>query len=119
MCLYFGILISCCSFLVCDDTCREVIMDPTNELLVCTISGHCFDRLLSPSEMELDPVSESFLQHTFVSLVIKQLLFPRPQLLLTHRTVEPYKTDENVVHHCLKNILVCLCGPTMSFFYRS
>ncbi|XP_059444791.1 F-box protein SKIP31 isoform X2 [Corylus avellana] len=39
---------------VCDDTCREVIMDPINELLVCTISGHCFDRLLSPSEMEPD-----------------------------------------------------------------
>lgn len=47
-------------FLVCDDTCREVVMDPTNELLVCTISGHCFDRLLSPSEMEPDAVS---LQH--------------------------------------------------------
>jgi len=45
------------SFVVCDDTCREVIMDPTNELLVCTISGHCFDRLLSPSEMEPDTVS--------------------------------------------------------------
>ncbi|KAJ6700462.1 F-BOX ONLY PROTEIN 3 [Salix koriyanagi] len=40
---------------VCDDTCREVIMDPTNELLVCTISGHCFDRWLLPSEMEPDP----------------------------------------------------------------
>ncbi|XVE65416.1 hypothetical protein DITRI_Ditri07aG0178500 [Diplodiscus trichospermus] len=40
---------------VCDDTCREVILDPNNELLVCTISGHCFDRLLSPSEMEQDP----------------------------------------------------------------
>ncbi|XP_057963784.1 F-box protein SKIP31 isoform X2 [Malania oleifera] len=39
---------------VCDDTCREVILDPTNELLVCTISGHCFDRLLSPAEMEPD-----------------------------------------------------------------
>ncbi|RYQ81313.1 hypothetical protein Ahy_Scaffold1g107277 isoform A [Arachis hypogaea] len=39
---------------VCDETCREVIMDPTNELLVCTISGHCFDRFLSPSEMEPD-----------------------------------------------------------------
>ncbi|OMO93685.1 hypothetical protein COLO4_16753 [Corchorus olitorius] len=39
---------------VCDDTCREVILDPTNELLVCTISGHCFDRLLSPCEMEPD-----------------------------------------------------------------
>nr|AFK43582.1 unknown [Lotus japonicus] len=39
---------------VCDETCREVVMDPTNELLVCTISGHCFDRLLSPAEMEPD-----------------------------------------------------------------
>ncbi|KAK7406990.1 hypothetical protein VNO78_08628 [Psophocarpus tetragonolobus] len=39
---------------VCDDTCREAVMDPANELLVCTISGHCFDRLLSPSEMEPD-----------------------------------------------------------------
>ncbi|KAI3453909.1 hypothetical protein Pfo_010572 [Paulownia fortunei] len=39
---------------VCDDTCKEVIMDPTNELLVCTISGRCFDRLLSPAEMEPD-----------------------------------------------------------------
>ncbi|KAK4728153.1 hypothetical protein R3W88_021141 [Solanum pinnatisectum] len=39
---------------VCDDTCREVVSDPINGLLVCTISGHCFDRMLSPSEMELD-----------------------------------------------------------------
>lgn len=39
---------------VCDDNCREVVMDPTNELWVCTISGHCFDRLLSPAEMEPD-----------------------------------------------------------------
>ncbi|XP_019423723.1 PREDICTED: F-box protein SKIP31 isoform X2 [Lupinus angustifolius] len=43
---------------VCDDTCREVIMDPTNELLVCTISGHCFDRLLSAAEMEPDADQE-------------------------------------------------------------
>ncbi|KAI3792890.1 hypothetical protein L2E82_06781 [Cichorium intybus] len=35
---------------VCDDTCKDVVLDPENELLVCTISGHCFDRLLSPSE---------------------------------------------------------------------
>ncbi|XP_027079656.1 F-box protein SKIP31 isoform X1 [Coffea arabica] len=39
---------------VCDDTCKEVVADPANELLVCTISGRCFDRLLSPSEMEPD-----------------------------------------------------------------
>ncbi|VFQ62488.1 unnamed protein product [Cuscuta campestris] len=39
---------------VCDDACKEVVLDPTNELLVCTISGHCFDRMLSPSEIEAD-----------------------------------------------------------------
>ncbi|KAJ4950223.1 hypothetical protein NE237_027055 [Protea cynaroides] len=39
---------------VCDDTCREVILDATSQLLVCTISGHCFDRMLSPGEMEPD-----------------------------------------------------------------
>lgn len=39
---------------VCDDTCREVVADPANELLVCTVSGRCFDRLLSPSEVEPD-----------------------------------------------------------------
>lgn len=55
--LYFACLV----FPVCDDTCREAVMDPTNELWVCTISGHCFDRLLSPGEMEPDIVSESLL----------------------------------------------------------
>ncbi|XP_058085197.1 F-box protein SKIP31 isoform X2 [Magnolia sinica] len=39
---------------VCDDTCREVVWDPSNGLLVCTISGHCFDGLLLPSEEETD-----------------------------------------------------------------
>ncbi|KAB2628335.1 F-box protein SKIP31 [Pyrus ussuriensis x Pyrus communis] len=33
---------------------REVVMDPANELWVCTISGHCFDGFLSPEEMESD-----------------------------------------------------------------
>ncbi|CAN6582382.1 unnamed protein product [Malus baccata var. baccata] len=42
---------------ICDDNCREVVMDPANELWVCTISRHCFDRLLSPEEMESDVVS--------------------------------------------------------------
>ncbi|PKI76522.1 hypothetical protein CRG98_003073 [Punica granatum] len=41
-------------YVLCDETCRELVMDPANELLVCTISGHCFDRLLSPAEMEPD-----------------------------------------------------------------
>ncbi|GFP81528.1 F-box protein skip31 [Phtheirospermum japonicum] len=39
---------------VCDDTCKEVIMDPTNELLVCTISGRVFDSIFSPDEIEFD-----------------------------------------------------------------
>ncbi|KAL3500166.1 hypothetical protein ACH5RR_039259 [Cinchona calisaya] len=39
---------------VCDDACKEIVADPANELLVCTISGRCFDRLLSPAEMEPD-----------------------------------------------------------------
>ncbi|KAL5099749.1 hypothetical protein RYX36_004076 [Vicia faba] len=39
---------------VCDETCKEVVMDPAEEILVCTISGHCFDGLLSASEMEPD-----------------------------------------------------------------
>lgn len=54
----FLIFICCCKhfndyyfgYAVCDDTCKDVVLDPENELLVCTISGHCFDRLLSPSE---------------------------------------------------------------------
>nr|XP_010918649.1 F-box protein SKIP31 isoform X3 [Elaeis guineensis] len=39
---------------VCDDTCREAVLDQSSGLLVCTISGHCFDRWLSPDE-ESDP----------------------------------------------------------------
>ncbi|KAL6556475.1 hypothetical protein OROGR_005763 [Orobanche gracilis] len=39
---------------VCDDACKEIVMDPSDELLVCTISGRCFDRLLSSDEMEPD-----------------------------------------------------------------
>jgi hypothetical protein len=35
---------------VCDDTCREVVLDQSSGTLVCTISGHCFDRWLSPDE---------------------------------------------------------------------
>lgn len=40
---------------VCDENCREVLLDPNSEILVCTISGHCFDRLLLPADMEGDP----------------------------------------------------------------
>ncbi|CAI0410176.1 unnamed protein product [Linum tenue] len=45
---------------VCDETCREVITDPSNELLVCTISGRCSDMLLLPSEMEPEPDQQQF-----------------------------------------------------------
>lgn len=41
-----------CFIAVCDDTCRETILDPSNDLLVCTISGRCFDRWLSAEEEE-------------------------------------------------------------------
>ncbi|CAL9071188.1 unnamed protein product [Musa textilis] len=34
---------------VCDDACREVVLDLCGGF-VCTISGHCFDRLVSPEE---------------------------------------------------------------------
>lgn len=37
---------------VCDDTCREIVLDTSSGLLVCTVSGRCFDRWLSPSEEE-------------------------------------------------------------------
>lgn len=43
---------------VCDDACREIVMDPTDEILVCKISGHCFDRLLSAAEMDPDTEQE-------------------------------------------------------------
>ncbi|XP_020596470.1 F-box protein SKIP31 isoform X2 [Phalaenopsis equestris] len=35
---------------VCDDTCREAVWDQDSGLMVCTISGQCFDRWLSPEE---------------------------------------------------------------------
>ncbi|PIA40279.1 hypothetical protein AQUCO_02500164v1 [Aquilegia coerulea] len=44
----------CCFFAVCGDTCREVVMDTFTGLWVCTVSGHCFDTLLSPAETEPD-----------------------------------------------------------------
>ncbi|KAL6533675.1 hypothetical protein OROHE_013508 [Orobanche hederae] len=44
---------------VCDDACKEIVMDPADELLVCTISGRCFDRLLSSDEMEPDAGNSS------------------------------------------------------------
>ncbi|KAM5565302.1 hypothetical protein ABKV19_019365 [Rosa sericea] len=39
---------------VCDEFCREAVMDPSNMLWVCRISGHCFDNVLSPQEVESD-----------------------------------------------------------------
>lgn len=35
---------------VCDESCREQVLDPENEMLVCAISGRCFERWLSPQE---------------------------------------------------------------------
>ncbi|KAJ0042521.1 hypothetical protein Pint_19473 [Pistacia integerrima] len=39
---------------VCDDTCREVILDPNDLLMVCKISGRCFENLMSQAETESD-----------------------------------------------------------------
>ena len=67
MCLYIKFGANCSILLVvyvvCDDTCREVVMDTANDTVVCTISGHCFDRLLV-SDDEPDTVSISHLQPT-------------------------------------------------------
>ncbi|KAK1372445.1 F-box protein SKIP31 [Heracleum sosnowskyi] len=35
---------------VCDDSCKDASADLTNGLVVCTISGHCFERLMSPTD---------------------------------------------------------------------
>lgn len=44
---------------VCDDTCKDASADPTSGLLVCTISGHCFERLMSPADERLmSPANE-------------------------------------------------------------
>lgn len=51
---------------VCDDTCREVILDPNDLLMVCKISGRCFENLMAQAETESDSVSISFLHlHLF------------------------------------------------------
>ena len=44
-------------------------MDPTDEILVCKISGHCFDRLLSAAEMDPDTVSIKFPVSYFASFL--------------------------------------------------
>ncbi|CAN1143925.1 F-box protein SKIP31 [Linum perenne] len=44
---------------VCDETCRENITDPSNELMVCTISGRCSDILL-PTEVEPEPDQQQY-----------------------------------------------------------
>lgn len=53
-------------------------MDPTDELFVCTISGRCFDRLLSAAEMEPDAVISLSLSSVFVlrfTIFLKLWLF--------------------------------------------
>ncbi|KAL3329736.1 hypothetical protein AABB24_033879 [Solanum stoloniferum] len=67
---------------VCDDTCKEVVLDPTNGLLVCTISGHCFDSmLLSPDEMEPDVDQQQAGTTDEAELFMGSGLFARTYLL--------------------------------------
>ncbi|XP_062234146.1 F-box protein SKIP31-like isoform X2 [Phragmites australis] len=35
---------------VCDEACREFVLDQSSGLLLCTISGHCFERWLCPDD---------------------------------------------------------------------
>ncbi|KAL5199523.1 hypothetical protein ABZP36_020726 [Zizania latifolia] len=35
---------------VCDDACRDFVLDQSSGLLLCTISGHCFERWLCPDD---------------------------------------------------------------------
>lgn len=44
---------------VCDDTCREMAMDAKDGIMVCKISGRCFEMLMSPDELEPDPEQQS------------------------------------------------------------
>lgn len=55
---------------VCDDTCREMAVDAKDGIMVCKISGRCFEMLMSPDELEPDPVSRNFLYllHLFTCL---------------------------------------------------
>lgn len=93
---------------VCDDTCREAVLDPTNELLVCTISGHCFDRLLSPAEMEPDPVSKSFPDSTTCFQGSSTHLLSKLWLIIF--IAIPYKADLlwESTNHWLSSLLYML-----------
>lgn len=42
----FGFLL----FSVCDEACREFVLDQSSGMLLCTISGHCFERWLCPDD---------------------------------------------------------------------
>lgn len=75
--IYFTILTSLCPIMtsmwldnvaVCDDMCREIVLDQLNGHFVCTISGHVFDSWLS-SDNELNTVSIMDLNSFFLSLV--------------------------------------------------
>ncbi|THG22002.1 hypothetical protein TEA_017972 [Camellia sinensis var. sinensis] len=99
---------------VCDDTCREAVLDPTNELLVCTISGHCFDRFLSPAEMEPDTVDsvvylvDAYDKERFAeakneldALLSDDSLANVPFLILGNKIDIPYATLEDELRYYL------------------
>lgn len=53
-------------FSVCDDACREFVLDQSSGLLLCTISGHCFERWLCPDdEWDADDDTVSLLHIAF------------------------------------------------------
>ena len=78
---------------MCDDTCRETILDPSNDLLVCTISGRCFDRWLSAEEEEgsvgiIDKQTIFIFFSWFDCLIIMLICFQGNQLMDNNAVLE-------------------------------
>lgn len=83
---------------VCDETCRETVLD-SDGLLVCTVSGHCFDRLVSFSVEETNVVSRmDFLLnlYSYCSFQFLDVFIVEKHMDLTYTT---------------------LCDTVMDFFY--
>ena len=80
---------------VCDEFCKEAVMDPANMLWVCQISGHCFDNVMSPQEAKSDSVSGNLL-YIAILIVILQLYKIKYNTSFTHDILimmnkEPYQ----------------------------
>ena len=69
---------------VCDDTCKELIT-PEDPLLVCTITGRCFDRVVSLSETDGETVSR-FDIYMYREVLVKTIIWePWEPIYLTEK----------------------------------